>query len=178
MRAGKSSEKLRPAELLKVDTEAGEYIDLPILPKSHPIKPNKQYYVEALTEGTAVGIHAVNEYPVLFRLFQRYITRRKLPLKLYCRQVRPDLWILLARKKSDPKPPTMLIGDWREHGRYKWYAEQLEKGEMVKAENELEATKVRRAWMLYTPSERRTGRDARIEFKYGEYRVTVVDSND
>lgn len=160
-----------PGELVRTETTVGEYIDFPVVPKTAPFKPNKQYYIEALAEGSMVGIHASKEYPVFFKLFQRYIAYRKISMKLYIRQVKPDLWILAARKTTEPKPQSMLSGDWREHGRYKWYAEQLEKGEQVTVEDQAEATKARRAWMLYTTEDRRAGRDVVIEFKSGKFRL-------
>lgn len=171
-----SREKKRletPKQLLKEEPTAGEYIDFPEVPATSPLKPNKQYYVEALAEGMMVGIHAIRQYPTFFKLFQRYSAYHALPMRLYIRQVKPDLWILLAKKKTEPKPPGMLVGDWREHGRYKWYADQLEKGEPVKVDDETEALKVRRAWMLYVPPEERVGREAVIELRGGKYRIAV-----
>lgn len=166
----------RPNNVVKSEPRGWEYIDFPVVPKDAPFKPNKQYYVEALAAGTIVGIHSIKEYPTFFKLFSRYVAKRKLPMKLYNRQVKEDLWLLIGRKKTDPKPGSMLEGDWREHGRYKWYAQQLELGETITVDSNDEATKVRRAWMLYVPGEKREERDAIIEFRGGKYRVSIVES--
>jgi hypothetical protein len=47
-------------------------------------------------------------------------------LRFDVRQVKEDLWVLMARKPSDPKPGSMLDGDFRDHGRYVWYSAQLD----------------------------------------------------
>lgn len=170
----KSTASVLPFEVPRAETPAGEFIEFPTVPHNSPIKPNKQYYVEVLAEGTMVGIHELRLYPTFFKLFARYNGYHKLKLKLYVRQVKADLWVLIARKASEPKPGSMIDGDFREHGKYKWYAEQLNKGETVELENETEARKARRAWMLYTPSEQRGQLEAVVERKGKKYLVSVV----
>lgn len=151
----------------------GKYIDFPSFTYGAAFKPNKQFFVEALAQGTTVGIHRYQEYPTFFKLFQRYVKNRKLKLKLYIRQVETDLWLLIPRDLSEPKPDSTIGGDWREHGRYKWYASELEKGEILKFNSEAEALKARRAWMLYFPPEERVSREAVIELREKTYRVSV-----
>jgi hypothetical protein len=160
-------------ELLCNNAEVGEYIDFPDVSSNSPFKPNKQYFVEALSEGTAVGIHNLKEYPTFFKLFSRYIDNAGLKMKLYIRQVKPDLWLLLARKATEPKPGALLEGDFREHGRYKWYAQQLETGKGVVAGNQDEAQKVRRAWMLYVLPESRVNRECVFEGNGTKFRAFV-----
>lgn len=139
-----------------------EYLEFPVVDKSAPIKPNKQYYVEALASGQTVGIHSVKEYPTFFKLFRRYCDRHRLKMRLHVRQTLPDLWLLIPRKDSDDKPDVILEGDWREHGRYKYYAVQLDQGAQLSFTDGDEAAKARRAWMLYTPRDKRRDRSCVI----------------
>lgn len=67
----------------------------------------------------------------------------------------------------------MLYGDWREHGRYKWYAEQLEAGETVTIEDEAEMKKAKRAWTLYIRPEARVGRECVVELRRGKFLLQV-----
>ncbi|HEY9153650.1 MAG TPA: hypothetical protein VIM69_00880 [Opitutaceae bacterium] len=141
------------------ESSSHEYLEFPVVDKTAPIKPNKQFYVEAMAKGQTIGIHSVKEYPTFFKLFRRYCERHRLKLRLHVRQTLPDLWLLIPRKESDDKPEVILESDWREHGRYKYYATQLEQGAQLSFTDEEEATKARRAWMLYTPSKARTTRE-------------------
>jgi len=170
----KSTASTLTLEPSRVEVAVGEYIEFPDTPKNSPFRPNKQYYVEALGDGTMVGIHSKKEYPTFFKLFTRYKEYHKLDLQLYIRQVKPDLWLLIPQDPSEPKPGSLLDSDFREHGRYKWYAEQLNKGEVVTVDTEAEATKCRRAWMLYTRPEQRSNLRALIELKGKKYSVYVV----
>lgn len=133
------------------ESSSQEYLEFPLSDRNSPIKPNKQYYVEALAKDQTVGIRSKKEYPTFFKLFKLYCERRKLKLRLHMRQTQPDLWLLMSRAESDEKPDVTLEGDWREHGRYKYYARQLQQGNALSFEDQIEATKARRAWMLYTP---------------------------
>lgn len=138
------------------ETSLQEYLEFPIPDRNSPIKPNKQYYVEALAKGQSLGIRSKQEYPTFFKLFARYCEKHKLKLRLHMRQTQPDLWLLIPRAETDEKPDVTLDGDWREHGRYKYYARQLQQGNALSFEDEVEAIKARRAWMLYTPRRERT----------------------
>lgn len=169
----KSTASILSIEVPRVETSSGEYIEFPIVPHNSPIRPNKQFYVEALADGTMVGIRLFKEYPTFFKLFERYNEYHKLKLKLYVRQVKADLWLLIARKASDPKPGSMIDGDFREHGKYKWYAEQLNKGESIILDSEQEAIKCRRAWMLYTPIQLRGDNHCIVDPKGLKYRVLL-----
>jgi hypothetical protein len=162
------------------ESSSHEYLEFPVVDRSSPIKPNKQYYVEALAKGQTIGIHSVKEYPTFFKLFRRYCERHKLKLRLHVRQTLPDLWLLIPRKESDDKPDVVLEGDWREHGRYKYYAVQLEQGSQLSFADEEEATKARRAWMLYTPRETRGDRTCVITKlpRSGKIVVNVQDGSD
>jgi hypothetical protein len=142
----------------KGESSSHEYLEFPVVDKNAPIKPNKQYYVEALAKGRTIGIHSIKEYPTFFKLFSRYSERHRLKMRLHVRQTLPDLWLLIPRKEADDKPEVVLEGDWREHGRYKYYAAQLEQGAQLSFTDADEAAKARRAWMLYTPKEDREDR--------------------
>lgn len=156
----RASKKASPANSFAPTGQSSshEYLEFPVVDKNAPIKPNKQYYVEALAKGQTIGIHSVKEYPTFFKLFRRYCDRHRLKMRLHVRQTLPDLWLLIPRKESDDKPDVVLEGDWREHGRYKYYAVQLEQGTQLSFTDKDEATKARRAWMLYTPRKDREDR--------------------
>jgi hypothetical protein len=78
------------------------------------------------------------------------------------------------------KPDVVLEGDWREHGRYKYYAAQLEQGVQLSFSDEEEGTKARRAWMLYTPREKRRSRTCVVAKlpRSGKCVVSVQEKND
>ncbi|PTY05241.1 hypothetical protein DB347_17400 [Opitutaceae bacterium EW11] len=139
-----------------------EYLDFPVVDRNAPIKPNKQYYVEALAKGQTIGIHSLKEYPTFFKLFRRYCDRHRLKMRLHVRQTLPDVWLLIPRKENEDKPDVVLEGDWREHGRYKYYAVQLEQGSQLSFTDPDEANKARRAWMLYTPRKKRADRECLV----------------
>lgn len=162
------------------ESSSHEYLEFPVVERNSPIKPNKQYYVEALAKGQTIGIHSVKEYPTFFKLFRRYCDRHRLKLRLHVRQTLPDLWLLIPRKESEEKPEVILESDWREHGRYKYYAVQLEQGSQLSFTDQEEATKARRAWMLYTPREERAGRSCVITKlpRSGKIVVSVEDAAD
>jgi hypothetical protein len=178
-RSSKKSSSVPPLPSVN-QTSSHEYLDFPVVDRSAPIKPNKQYYVEALAKGQTVGIHSIKEYPTFFKLFRRYCDRHRLKMRLHVRQTLPDLWLLIPRKESDDKPDVVLEGDWREHGRYKYYAVQLEQGTQLSFPTEEEATKARRAWMLYTPRNDRTGRVCNVSKlpRSGKFVVSVQESSD
>ncbi|HEU5081413.1 MAG TPA: hypothetical protein VFT72_19530 [Opitutaceae bacterium] len=156
-RASKKNASASPFEVIG-ESSSYEFLEFPVVDRNSPIKPNKQYYVEAMAKGKTIGIHSIKEYPTFFKLFRRYCDSHRLKLRLHVRQTKPDLWLLIPRKESEDKPEVILEGDWREHGRYKYYAAQLEQGVQLSFTDEDEATKARRAWMLYTPKEAREDR--------------------
>ena len=160
-RGSKKNASANPFEVIG-ESSSYEYLEFPVVDRNAPIKPNKQFYVEAMAKGQTIGIHSVKEYPTFFKLFRRYCERYRLKLRLHVRQTLPDLWLLIPRKESDDKPEVILEGDWREHGRYKYYAVQLEQGIQLSFTDEDEAVKARRAWMLYTPRKARASRDCVI----------------
>jgi hypothetical protein len=178
----RGSKKSQPAKTYEVTGQSSshEYLEFPVVDKNAPIKPNKQYYVEALANGQTIGIHSVKEYPTFFKLFRRYCDRHRLKMRLHVRQTLPDLWLLIPRKDSEEKPEVVLEGDWREHGRYKYYAVQLEQGTELSFTDEEEATKARRAWMLYTPKNKRGGRTCVVTKlpRSGKFVVSVQDQAD
>lgn len=178
-RAAKKTSSAQAAKAAAASA-AQEFLEFPVVDKAAPIKPNKQYYVEALAKGQTVGIHSVKEYPTFFKLFRRYCERHRLKMRLHVRQTLPDLWLLIPRKESEVKPDVVLEGDWREHGRYKYYAAQLEQGVQLSFSDEEEGTKARRAWMLYTPREKRRSRTCVVAKlpRSGKCVVSVQEKND
>jgi hypothetical protein len=175
-RASKKNASASPFEVTG-ESSSYEFLEFPVVDRSAPIKPNKQFYVEAMAKGKTVGIHSIKEYPTFFKLFRRYCDRHRLKLRLHVRQTLPDLWLLIPRKESEDKPDVVLEGDWREHGRYKYYAAQLEQGAQLSFTDEEEATKARRAWMLYTPKDARGDRGCVITKlpRSGKVVVSVED---
>jgi hypothetical protein len=176
LRASKKNGSTSPFEVIG-ESASYEYLEFPVVERDAPIKPNKQFFVEALAKGQTIGIHAIKEYPTFFKLFRRYCDRHRLKLRLHVRQTLPDLWLLIPRKESDDKPDVVLESDWREHGRYKYYAAQLEQGTQLSFTDEDEATKARRAWMLYTPRTDRTDRSCTVTKlpRSGKFVVSVQD---
>ena len=169
---------VKVATCTEVDCSSFEYLDFPEVPANAPVKPNKQYFVHALLDGTPVGIHDIRNYEIFFKLFQRACAYEKKKLKLTRRQISPTLWLLIPRKPSEPKPDSLITGTWREHGRYKYRAQQLDRGETVTVEDEREARKTRRAWMLYVRPEQRQGRECVIELRGNDkYRLRVVSGS-
>ena len=96
------------AELERTDSTFGAYIDFPDTGPCSPFKISKHYFVELLATGRLLGIHRMEEYPTFFKLFRKYSEDNQLELKLSMRQVRDNLWLLIPRKGSAPKPGNMF----------------------------------------------------------------------
>lgn len=153
-RIAQNTASVNPFTVLR-ESSSHEYLEFPVVDPGSPIKLNKQYYVACLAKGQTIGIRSSKEYPTFFKLFRRYCQSHKLKLSLSVRQTLPDLWLLIPRAESEQKPDIVPDGDWREHGRYKYYAAQLKEGNPLSFDSKLEAQKARRAWMLYTPRDAR-----------------------
>jgi hypothetical protein len=150
-----------------------EYLDFPLVSENSPAKPNRHYFVSELVKGTRVGIHRRGQYPLFFKLFQRACAEQRIKLKLTCRQVAPDLWLLVPRKPSEPKPGSLLNGAWRRHGRTQFLVTQLIRGEALEFSDPGEATKIRRAWLNKVRAADRCGRECVIERRGRKHRLTI-----
>ena len=146
--------------LKPIKSPFGEYLDFPIVPRDSPEKPNKAFYVSQLAKGMAVGVHRVGEYPVFFKLFDRYVKKHRLKLKLAARQKTPDLWLLIPHDPKGERPSFELRDDSREHGRFKFYASELRSGKTLVFKDESFAARAKRAFHLYTPKQNR--QDSRV----------------
>jgi hypothetical protein len=148
-----------------------EYLDFPLKqpvgPKDAPPKerPAKNYYVwEMAVKGKNVAIHTLTEYPIFFRLFTRYCKEKSIKRKLYIRQLSADTWIMFSRKENDVPPPKYITDEmnFRTCGRFKFYADRLQKGERLRL-SEPDAKAARRAWNNYHGRKRNPGRHCVIK---------------
>jgi hypothetical protein len=165
--------ELRKDAMVQTANDPIEYLDFPLVPASAPAKPNRHYFVLELISGTPVGIHRQGDYPLFFKLFQRACAEQRKKLTLTLRQVAPDLWLLIPRKPTEPKPGTLLNGAWRRHGRTKFLVTQLIRGETLDLPDAREAAKIRRAWLNRVRAADRNGRECVIELRGRKYRLTV-----
>jgi hypothetical protein len=133
-----------------------EYLDFPVSepvgPREAPPKerPAKNYYVwEMAVKGKNVAIHKIEDYPIFFRLFQRYCKENSIKRKLYIRQLNATTWVLFSKKEKEAPPPKYITDqmDFRTCGRFKFYADRLQ-----------DAKGARRAWNNYYGRKRNPGR--------------------
>ena len=152
------SDAAPPAKLEYLDFPTSE----PVGPKEAPPKqrPAKNYYVwEMAVKGKNVAIHKIEDYPIFFRLFQRYCEENSIKRKLYIRQLNATTWVLFSKKEKETPPPKYITDqmDFRTCGRFKFYADRLQDGERLSL-SERDARGARRAWNNYHGRKRNPGR--------------------